>query len=175
MAFIVQSQRFWATSSRWTSARADLVARQREEGTTLSKRAFASMVRSWDGRQKKRSLPTPSSPMGQTIKVDPNLSAILLEAINAAAPTLINSLDEHFGAAAFALWEDFPVATGNAKALTTIEYDIKGDKLLARFVSHAPYARFIRKGKPWRKALKVIERANITTGRDVLNKLGRLD
>lgn len=145
------SAAFWSASTSWYASRKAAQDKSTRAGAAPSLSRKEAQWRS-NGRRYLRGRADLAS-RAALVRVDPRLTARILEFLDAMAPAVVSAMDAEVGRLAFEAWRDWPVASGLSKSLIGLEYFLDGDQFIGQVVNTAPYVFFI-KGQPHRKLLE---------------------
>lgn len=133
---------FLSARDAWWSAR-----RSEARGSTRGRTPTLGAAGLKEGRWKlagKSYLRAYTLPTGALVRFPAELLDAVAEQISAIAPKLAAAYDQELGALVEAAWDGWPTDTGLSKSLLDVELEQRGEVLVGRVVSRAPYTVFIR-------------------------------
>lgn len=109
------------------------------------------------------------------VKVDRRLAEDAAAWIAEIQPVVIQEMDRYLGRIAMDAFGRWPVSSGLSKSMLDLSFEVRGEDLVGRVSSLAPYDLFIKSGgrRPSRELIaKPGKAAVLEFGKAVLDKLG---
>lgn len=134
------SERFWATSVNWTSARraAQAKATGLKVSLRLDRKEARWRVRSSHYLRKYKSLANKA-----WVTPSPDAARDAARLIDSIAAEVQEVMDLEMGTAIFEVWRRWPVSSGLSRAKLNLGWRVVQGELIGRMESGAPYTTFI--------------------------------
>jgi hypothetical protein len=141
MALFPASERFWSATQAWTAA---TVAAQ---ASGPRSRSLSAKGMRWRLRADRYLRNLPQIQKRAWVAPGPDAARDASRLITTVSDDVIAVMDPIVADATFAVWKDWPVATGLSKSLLTLVWTEEGDTLVGSIVSGAPYSTLIQSAK----------------------------